>query len=837
MKMCMLMRNFFTACAVLVAGGMRVALGATSLPAFTGQLAGEAPAPAEPLTLWYRQPATAWTSALPLGNGRQGAMMFGGIDSEAICLNETSLWAGGPYSPENPGLLPVLPQVREMLFAGQFTQAEQLLSRSGMARPATQAAFQPVGDLLLNFPKVIQAENYVRDLNLRTATASVSFTADGVKYTRELWISAPDNVIVMRLTADKAGKISFKMSMQTGEPVTGSDGTDDTLIVSGNNRGFQQVPAALKYQARAKILHEGGTLTKGTRAAMTTAPAAGGRGRGAGEAGAQVLTEYSLEGANSATILIASATSYKNFQDTSGDPNALTGDAIRKAASKGYDALRRDQLADHQKMFNRVSLDLGASTDANTPTDQRIRNFPRTNDPGLVALYFQYGRFLLIGSSRSGGQPANLQGIWNSDMSPSWGSKFTININTEMNYWPVNNTNIGECIDPLLSMVADLQVTGAKTAKVMWGASGWVAHHNTDLWRATGPIDGPQYGMWPCGGAWLCNTLYDHYEFAQDKAFLEKLYPPMKGAAQFFLDTLIEDPKGRGLITSPSLSPEVPHAGGGSIAAGPTIDRQLVRDLFAHCIEASTLLGLDADFRAKLVETRKKIAPNQIGERGQLQEWLEDWDFKQGTDQHNRHISHLYGLYPGEDISYYTDKDLVAAVKVSLTNRGDNATGWGLGWRLNQWARLHDGAHAYTIMKLLLADAQGGGGRGGGSGVYNNLFDAHPPFQIDGNFGGTAGIAEMLVQSVAPHADKPAQIELLPALPPLWAEGRVSGLCARGNFSVDLVWKDGKVAEATLRNNGAAAATANVLLGDKSVLMKLNAGASQKLNAQLSKEE
>ena len=378
----------------------------------------------------------------------------------------------------------------------------------------------------------------------------------------------------------------------------------------------------------------------------------------------------------------------------------------------------------------------------------------------------------------------------------------------------------------------DLQVTGVKTAKAMWGADGWVAHHNTDLWGASAPIDFPASGYWPCGGAWLCNTLYDHYEFTQDKTFLQKLYPPMKGAAQFFLDTLIEDPKGRGLITSPSVSPEVPHAGGGSVAAGPTIDRQLVRDLFAHCIEASTILGLDADFRAKLVETRKKIAPNQIGERGQLQEWLEDWDFKQGTDQHNRHISHLYGFYPGEDISYYTDKDLVAAVKVSLANRGDNATGWGLGWQRNQWARLHDGPHAYTILKLLLADARGGGGRGG-SGVYSNLFDAHPPFQIDGNFGGTAGIAEMIVQSVAPHADKPAQIELLPALPPLWTDGRVSGLCARGNFLVDLVWKDGKLAAATIRNNGAAPSTVKVLLHDKSVLVNLNAGSLQQLNDQL----
>jgi alpha-L-fucosidase 2 len=832
------------ACAVAATVSLQGALAATSLPAFSGQLAGEAPAPAEPLSLWYRQPGTAWTTALPVGNGLQGAMMFGGVDSEAICLNETSFWQGGPYSPENPGLQQVLPQVREMLFNGQFKEAEQLLSRSGMGKPATEAAFQPVGDLLLTFPKVSAAENYRRELNLRNATSSVSFTVDGVKYTRELWASAPDNVIVMRLTADKPGKINFKMSFRTGQPVTNSEGTADTMIVSGNNRNFQQVQAALKFQTRAKILHEGGTLTKGTRQetpATATAPAPDGAGRGRGgrgggaPAGTQIPAEYSLEGANSATILIASATSFKSFQDTSGDPSALAAAIINKAAAKGYDSIRKDQLADHQKVFERVALDLGAATD-NSPTDQRIRNFPRSNDPGLVALYFQYGRFLLQGSSRAGGQPANLQGIWNSDMSPSWGSKFTININTEMNYWPVDNTNLGECVEPLLGMVEDLQVTGAKTAKAMYNANGWVAHHNTDLWRASAPIDFPASGYWPSGGAWLCNTLYDHYEFTQDKAYLKRLYTPMKGAAQFFLDTLVEDPKGRGLVTSPSVSPEVSHApGGASVCAGPTMDRQLVRDLFAHCIEAAEILGVDQDFSKKLAETRKKIAPNAIGERGQLMEWLEDWDFKQGTDQKNRHISHLYGLYPGEDISYYTDKDLVAAVKVSLLNRGDNATGWGLGWRLNQWARLHDGAHAYTIVKLLLNSADGGGGRGmgGGSGVYSNLFDAHPPFQIDGNFGGTAGIAECLVQSVAPHTGKPALIELLPALPPLWADGKVTGLCARGNFTVDLTWKGGKVVEATIKNAGSAKSSVNVMLGAKTVTLELAPGSSDKLNGEL----
>jgi alpha-L-fucosidase 2 len=834
------MALWLIACVAITAFANPTAHAATSLAAFSGQLAGEAPPPAEPLTLWYRQPATVWTSALPLGNGRQGAMMFGGIDSEVICLNEGNLWAGGPYTPDNPDAPAALPEVRRLLFDGQYRQAESLISQRMMAKPSSQLPYQPVGDLLLTFPKVSTAENYRRELNLRTATAISQFTSQGTTFTRELFASNPDNVLVLRLTASKPGQVNLKLSMQTGQTIANSNGTDDTFILNGTNRAASGIDGALKFQARARILHTGGKLTRGVReiaapAAPATAPSGrGGRG-GAGPVNSQSTSDYSLEGADSAIVLIASATSYKNFQDVTGDPNALAAAIIDKAAAKGYEALRKDALADHQRLFERVSLDLGANEGARLPTDQRIRSFPSSNDPGLVTLYFQFGRYLLIGCSRPGGQPANLQGIWNSDTNPSWGSKYTININTEMNYWPVNNTNLGECVDPLMAMVEDLMVTGAKTAKTMYNARGWVAHHNTDGWRATAPIDGAQFGMWPCGGAWLCNTLYDHYEFAQDRTFLKRLYPAIKGAAEFFLDTLIEDPKGRGLVTSPSLSPEVPHAGGGSVAAGPTIDRQILRDLFAHCIEAGQVLGVDDDFRKKLVETRAKIAPNKIGERGQLQEWLEDWDFQPGTDQRNRHISHLYGLYPGEDISYYNDKDFVAAVKVSLLNRGDNATGWGLGWRLNEWARLHDGAHAYVIVRLLLADAQGGGGgRGGGSGVYNNLFDSHPPFQIDGNFGGTAGIAECLVQSIAPRGDKPALIELLPALPPQWPEGKVAGLCTRGNFAVDLVWNGGKVAEATIRNLSSSASSVNVIVGDKSVVLKVDAGAAQKLDGQLS---
>ncbi len=839
-RIVMMFRNFWLVTWVAVAIlGVRVNFAATSLPAFAGTLTGEAPPSAEPLSLWYRQPATAWTSALPVGNGKQGAMMFGGIDAEVLCLNEDTLWAGGPYTPDNPDALAALPEVRQLLFDGKYREAERLISQRMMARPLSQLPYQPIGDILLTFPKVTNAENYRRELNLRTATASVQFTSEDVTFTRELFASYPDNCLILRLTASKPGHINFKLSMQTGENIVDSEGTNDTFILNGTNRSASGIAGALKFQTRAKILHSGGTLTKIARDITQQANEAdtgNQRSRGFGRGGNiinQSSSEYSLEGADSATILIASATSYKRYNDVTGDPNALAAAIIDKAAAKGYDALRKDQLADYQKLFDRVSLDLGTTEDARFPTDQRIRNFAKGNDPALVTLYFQFGRYLLIGCSRPGAQPANLQGLWNSDTSPAWGSKYTININTEMNYWPANNTNLGECVEPLMAMVEDLDVTGAKTARTMYNARGWVAHHNTDGWRATAPIDGPQFGMWPMGGAWLCNTLWDHYEYTQDQAFLKRLYPAMKGAAEFFMDTLVEEPKHKWLVTNPSLSPEVPHPGGGSVVAGPTMDMQILRDLFAHCIEAGQTLGVDEDFRKQLAATRARLAPNQIGAAGQLQEWLEDWDM-QAPDPHNRHVSHLYGLYPGEDISYAADKEFVAAVKKSLELRGDNATGWGLGWRLNLWARLHDGPHAYRILQNLLASARPDpASRRDRSGVYDNLFDSHPPFQIDGNFGGTAGIAELLLQSTAPCVGQPAHIELLPALPPQWPEGKVTGILARGGFKVGLHWRDGKLVGADIRNTGSLASV-DITYADKTVHLTLDRGVTQSLNAQLS---
>lgn len=758
------------------------ALGAAPAMAVVSARAGTV----SPLRLWYRQPAKAWVEALPVGSGRLGAMVFGGVGAERLQLNEDTLWAGGPYEPINPEAGAALPEIRRLIDAGDYAKAAQLAEAKFVGLPKQQMSYQTIGDLQLDFPGLAEPAGYVRELDLDGAIVTTRFTAGGVDYVREVIGSAPDGVIAVRLSASRRGAISLDLGFVSplkSKPVATVDGR--SLLLAGSNDSQQGIPAKLKFECRVDVRAKGGQV------------------RGQGET-------LSIRDADEVVLLIVAATSYRRYDDVSGDPTALNKAALAGVTNKPWAKILADHQADHRALFRRVEVDFGRTRAELLPTDERIKASPTTDDPSLAALYYQYGRYLLIACSRPGGQAANLQGVWNDKPNAPWGSKYTININTEMNYWPAEPTNLPEMVEPLVALVRDLSETGARTAKAMYGARGWVAHHNTDLWRATAPVDGAPWGVWPTGGAWLCKHLWDHYDYGRDRAYLARVYPLMKGSVRFFLDTLVVDPKFGVLVTNPSLSPENDHGHGASIVAGPTMDQAIIRDLFDNCLKAEAVLGADPAFVAELKTARDKLAPYKIGKDGQLQEWQEDWD-ADAPDIHHRHVSHLYGLFPSDQIAIDTTPKLAAAAKQTLVTRGDLSTGWAIAWRLNLWARLGEGDHAHGILRLLLGPER----------TYPNMFDAHPPFQIDGNFGGVSGMTEMILQS------RNDRIYLLPALPSAWPTGHLKGLRARGAVGVDVSWSGGKLAEAVL--TAKADGRHGVVLGASSLNVDLRKGQSARL--------